>query len=143
MLGVVEIDRENTGSYGIVDIDRQATAALGDAQLFRAHGLVEKPAPVKAPSTLSIIGRYILQPEVFNLIENLKPGAGGEVQLTDAINAMIGKKEVYGFAFDGIRYDCGGLVGFIAANLAYGLSRQDIGSRVRDMAQQLLKAEKI
>lgn len=143
MLGVMDIERERTGSYGIVDIDQTATKALGTPKLFRANGLVEKPEPADAPSTLSIIGRYILQPEVFELLENQRPGAGGEVQLTDAINAMIGKKEVYGYAFDGIRYDCGGLVGFIAANLAYGLSREDVGERVRSMAEALLKADKI
>lgn len=138
MLGVIDIPREQTSRYGIVDIDQKATAKLEKKNLFAAGGLVEKPAPEEAPSTLSIIGRYILQPDVFEHLSRQSPGKGGEVQLTDAINAMIGKKEVYGFAFEGIRYDCGGLVGFIAANLAYALAREEISDRVREAATELL-----
>jgi UTP--glucose-1-phosphate uridylyltransferase len=124
MLGVMDVPREKTSSYGIVDIDTGAKSA--DARLVRARGLVEKPAPEKAPSTLSIIGRYILQPEIFGILDSQKPGAGGEIQLTDAIAKLIATQEVSGYRFDGVRYDCGSLVGFVAANVAYALDRKEI-----------------
>src|SRR5262249_6198739 len=110
VLGVMDIPREETGRYGIVDIDKNAH--LRDKKLVKAKGLVENPAPADAPSTLSIIGRYILQPEVFEQLDRQKPGAGNEIQLTDAISRMIGQQKkggVYGYRFDGTRYDCGGL----------------------------------
>jgi len=128
ILGVMDVPREKTASYGIVDIDTKATKA--DSKLVKAKGLVEKPAPEDAPSTLSIIGRYILQPKVLDVLAKHKTGAGGEIQLTDAIASMIGTKgaagDVYGYRFDGTRYDCGGLVGFVAANVAFALDRADI-----------------
>ncbi|MDE3060312.1 MAG: UTP--glucose-1-phosphate uridylyltransferase, partial [Pseudomonadota bacterium] len=135
VLGVMDIPREQTKSYGIVDIDR--TARTRDKRLVRAKGLVEKPAPAEAPSTLSIIGRYILQPEVFDMLDKQKPGAGGEIQLTDAVNRMIGKKPVFGYRFEGTRYDCGGLVGFVAANVAFALAREDIQDRMKEELQRV------
>lgn len=137
ILGVMDIPREQTGSYGIVDIDTKAKST--DQRLVKAKGLVEKPAPDKAPSTLSIIGRYILQPDVFDILDKQKPGAGGEIQLTDAINRMIGTQDVYGYRFDGVRYDCGSLVGFVAANVAYALDRKDIHNRVIEELKQVYK----
>ncbi len=128
VLGVMDIPRSDTASYGIVDIDTSATKA--DAKLVKARGLVEKPAPEKAPSTLSIIGRYILQPEVINVLSHQKAGAGGEIQLTDAIASMIGTNNVYGYRFDGVRYDCGGLAGFVAANVAFALERDTLRDKV-------------
>ncbi len=128
VLGVMDIPRSDTASYGIVDIDTSATKS--DAKLVKAKGLVEKPVPEKAPSTLSIIGRYILQPEVINVLSHQKAGAGGEIQLTDAIASMIGKNDVYGYRFDGVRYDCGGLVGFVAANVAFSLERDALRDKV-------------
>jgi UTP--glucose-1-phosphate uridylyltransferase len=130
ILGVMDIPREQTASYGIVDIDKSAQTA--DKRLVKAKGLVEKPQPKAAPSTLSIIGRYILQPEIFTALEKQKPGAGGEIQLTDAISRL---KNVYGYRFDGVRYDCGSLAGFVAANVAYALERSD----TRDAVQKELK----
>lgn len=124
ILGVMDVPREKTSSYGIVDIDSKAKT--GDKRLVAAKGLVEKPAPKDAPSTLSIIGRYILQPEIFKILDKTKPGAGGEIQITDAIAKMIGKHDVFGYRFDGVRYDCGSLVGFVAANVAYALERREI-----------------
>jgi len=137
ILGVMDIPRENTGSYGIVDIDTKAKS--NNAHLVKAKGLVEKPAPADAPSTLSIIGRYILQPEVFNILDKQKPGTGGEIQLTDAINRMIGPKDVFGYRFEGTRYDCGSLVGFVAANVAYALERADIRARMTKELEQVYK----
>lgn len=129
ILGVMDIPREHTKSYGIVDIDASHNSA--NERVVKAKGLVEKPAPEDAPSTLSIIGRYILQPEVMNILSTQKPGAGGEIQLTDAINSMIGRKDVFGYRFEGTRYDCGGLTGFVAANVAYALDREDLRENVK------------
>jgi UTP--glucose-1-phosphate uridylyltransferase len=128
VLGVMDIPRDKTGSYGIVDIN--ISAQTNNKRLVKAKGLVEKPAPDKAPSTLSIIGRYILQPKVLDMLAKQKPGAGGEIQLTDAISDMIGKEDVFGYRFEGTRYDCGGLVGFVAANVAYALAREEIRERM-------------
>lgn len=128
VLGVMDIPREDTASYGIVDID--PSFAKADAKLVKAKGLVEKPAPADAPSTLSIIGRYILQPEVINVLSHQKAGAGGEIQLTDAIASLIGKSNVFGYRYEGVRYDCGGLVGFVAANVAFALEREGIKDKV-------------
>ncbi len=137
MLGVMDVPREQTKSYGIVDYDTKART--GDERLVKARGLVEKPEPDKAPSTLSIIGRYILQPEVFGILENQKPGAGKEIQLTDAINALIGKEDVFGYRFDGVRYDCGSLTGFVAANVAYALDRKETRDSMREELKQVFK----
>ena len=128
VLGVMDIPRSDTASYGIVDID--VNYAKADAKLVKAKGLVEKPAPADAPSTLSIIGRYILQPEVIDILSRQKAGAGGEIQLTDAIASMIGKNDVFGYRYDGVRYDCGGLVGFVAANVAFALERETMRDKV-------------
>lgn len=124
ILGVMDVPRHKTPSYGIVDIDHGASTE--NPRLVRARGLVEKPKPEDAPSTLSIIGRYILEPEVFGLLEKQAPGAGGEIQLTDAISQLTTSSAVYGYRFDGTRYDCGSLVGFVAANVAYALDREEI-----------------
>lgn len=136
ILGVMNVPREKTSSYGILDIDAGTDA---NATLVKAKGLVEKPAPEKAPSTLSIIGRYILQPEIFKILDTQGPGAGGEIQLTDAICQMIGSIDVNGFRFDGTRYDCGGLVGFVAANVAYALDRPDIHDKMKEELEAVYK----
>ena len=112
---------ENLHRYGILDV------ISDDGQLARAKGLVEKPDPAAAPSTLSIVGRYILQPEVFDALDRHEKGAGGEIQLTDAMAATIGDIPFHGFRFSGMRFDCGSKLGFVAANVAYGLAREDIG----------------
>ncbi len=130
ILGVENVPREKTSSYGILDI------ASTNGQLVKAKGLVEKPAPAKAPSTLSIIGRYILQPEVFTHLEKKTRGAGGEIQLTDAINAMIKKTNVHGFRFKGTRYDCGDRLGYIEANIAFALERGDLKSGVKSLLKK-------
>ena len=137
ILGVMDVPREKTSSYGIVDINHKSDT--GDKRLVKAKGLVEKPSPDKAPSTLSIIGRYILQPDVFNILDKQEAGAGGEIQLTDAISSMIGKQDVFGYRFDGTRYDCGSLVGFVAANVAYALDRKEIASVMMEELEQVFK----
>ncbi len=141
ILAVMDIPLEKTASYGIVDIDKNAKNK--DQRLVKAKGLVEKPQPKDAPSTLSIIGRYILQPDIFSILDSTKPGAGGEIQLTDAISAMIGDKDVYGYRFDGVRYDCGSLVGFVAANVAYALEREETRDRVKQELDEVFKRAKL
>lgn len=137
ILGVMDIPRADTASYGIVDIDTTATKV--DASLIKAKGLVEKPKPEDAPSTLSIIGRYILQPDVIHILSKQKAGAGGEIQLTDAIATMIGKYDVFGYRYEGVRYDCGSLTGFVAANVAFALERETMRDKVLKELEQVYK----
>jgi UTP--glucose-1-phosphate uridylyltransferase len=126
MVAVMDVSREQTGRYGILDVEKD------DGRLVSVKGLVEKPAPEKAPSTLSIIGRYILQPDIFGHLETQERGAGGEIQLTDAMARMIGAMPFHGLRFDGRRFDCGDKVGFIEANIAFALDRGDLGPAVRE-----------
>lgn len=133
MLGVMDVPRELTANYGIIEPEGDASGML-----VKAKSLVEKPRPEDAPSTLSIIGRYILQPEIFNILENQSPGKGGEIQLTDAINTLCRTQPVYGYRFDGRRYDCGSLPGFIAANVAYALEREEINADIRELLKGLV-----
>jgi UTP--glucose-1-phosphate uridylyltransferase len=108
----------------------------------KVKGLVEKPAPEKAPSTLSIIGRYILQPEVFEHLSAFETGAGGEIQLTDAMAKLIGKQPFHGLRFDGQHYDCGSRLGFIEANIAYMMNDKGIGAQVRKIVKAYAAQEK-
>ena len=122
---VEEVARERTASYGII------TPGRSDGRLTEITGLVEKPKPEEAPSTLGVIGRYILQPEVMRVLDNPTRGAGGEIQLTDAMAALIGEQPFHGVTVDAVRYDCGDKAGFITANLALALDRDDVGPAVR------------
>jgi UTP--glucose-1-phosphate uridylyltransferase len=131
MVAVENVPREHTRRYGILDVESD------DGRLARARGLVEKPEPDKAPSTLSIIGRYILQPAVFAELDKKQKGAGGEIQLTDAMANTIGKVPFHGLRFKGRRFDCGTPPGFIAANVAFALERPDLKESVRAALQGL------
>jgi len=133
MVAVVDVPREKTSSYGILDVEKD------DGRLAKVKGLVEKPEPAKAPSTLSIIGRYILQPEIFDALETNTAGSGGEIQLTDSMAKLIGKQPFHGLRFEGTRYDCGDKVGFVEANAAFALAHPDIGPQVRSALQGLLR----
>jgi UTP--glucose-1-phosphate uridylyltransferase len=131
MVAVMEVPREHTDRYGIVDI------ANDDGRLVAVKGVVEKPEPKRAPSTLSIIGRYILDPEVFDHLERVGRGAGGEIQLTDALARLIGgNKPFHGLRFDGTRFDCGDKVGFLRANIAFALARADMAAAVRKILDE-------
>lgn len=129
LVAVMDVPREQTGSYGILDIRDD------DGKLVDIRGLVEKPKPENAPSTLSIIGRYILQPAVFDRLATFETGAGGEIQLTDAMAKLIGKQPFHGLRYDGQRYDCGSRLGFIEANIAYALQDPEIGDRVKEIVK--------
>jgi len=130
LVAVEDVPREHTDRYGILDVVED------DGRLARAKGLVEKPAPDKAPSTLSIIGRYILQPEVFDELDRQDKGAGGEIQLTDAMARTIGRQPFHGLRFEGRRFDCGSKAGFLEANLAYALDRDDLRDTARDIIRR-------
>ena len=117
MAAVMDVAREKTASYGVLDIEKDQGA------LVKARGLIEKPAPENAPSSTAIIGRYILQPSVFVALERKAVGAGGEIQLTDAITPAPGRADFYGYRFEGTRYDCGEVTGYLEANVALALAR--------------------
>lgn len=133
LLSVLEVPRDQVSSYGVVD----PGAAQG--RLTEVRGLVEKPPIETAPSNLIISGRYILQPEVMRVLESQEAGAGGEIQLTDAMAQMIGSQPFHAVTFDGARYDCGSKVGYIEANLAIALERPDMADEVRAVATRLLR----
>ena len=99
--------------------------------LYDLTGMVEKPAPEKAPSDFAIMGRYVLTPEIFDLCRGSKPGAGGEIQLTDALLELAKRRKIYGYEFEGIRYDLGDRVGFITAQIGFGLKRPEVADRLR------------
>jgi UTP--glucose-1-phosphate uridylyltransferase len=131
VIGALEVPDSETDKYGIISPGKQ------DGRLTEVTALVEKPKG-KAPSNLMIPGRYILQPEVMQILDAQEPGAGGEIQLTDAMAKLIGNQPFHGFTFDGQRYDCGDKAGWLTANLALGLARDDIGPVVREFAKTLL-----
>jgi UTP--glucose-1-phosphate uridylyltransferase len=130
LAAVMDVPREHTDRYGILDV------VGDDGRLAEAKGLVEKPNPAEAPSTLSIIGRYILQPEVFHELDSQERGAGGEIQLTDAMARTIGTVPFHGLRFEGTRFDCGTKAGFLEANVAFALERGDLKAAVADILQR-------
>lgn len=132
IIAVEECDAAKTGSYGIVD---PGEASGGG---FAVKAMVEKPAPADAPSNLMINGRYILQPEVFGLLEKQEKGAGGEIQLTDSMDTLLREQGFTGYRFEGQTYDCGSKEGFIAANVAFALARPDIEPTVRPLIADLM-----
>ncbi len=132
LVAVEDVPREHTNRYGILDVVED------DGHLARARGLVEKPAPDAAPSTLSIIGRYILQSDVFAHLDKQETGAGNEIQLTDAMAKTIVDMPFHGLRFEGTRFDCGSKIGFIEATLAFGLKRDDLEGDVRDVLRKYI-----
>jgi UTP--glucose-1-phosphate uridylyltransferase len=124
VVAVTEVPRDQTNRYGILDIGKD------DGRLVEVKGLVEKPKPEDAPSNLSIIGRYILVPEVMHYLGLLERGAGGEVQLTDAMAKLIGQVPFHGLRYEGRRFDCGDKIGFLEAQIAFALKRPDMAPQV-------------
>ena len=129
LVAVEDIAREETDRYGILDV------VDDDGTIAKAKGLVEKPKPADAPSTLSIIGRYILQPEIMAYLDRQEKGAGGEIQLTDAMARSIDEIPFHGQRFEGTRYDCGNQLGFLEANIAFSLDR----GNMREGVKKILK----
>ena len=136
LISVLEVPHDQVSSYGVIAPGAKLDA-LGGA-LTEVTGLVEKPKVEDAPSNLIISGRYILQPEVMRTLEGQEKGAGGEIQLTDAMARMIGQQPFHAVTFAGRRYDCGSKVGFVEATLALALEREDMATEVRDIASRLL-----
>lgn len=135
ILAVMEVARELTRKYGILDTQSD------DGQLALIRGLVEKPAPEDAPSTLSVIGRYILQPDIFDKLAHLGKGSGNEIQLTDAIAQLAQDQLCQGLRFSGVRFDCGAPEGFVAANIAYGMADSGIGEKIQQLVQDYTESE--
>ncbi len=131
VIGVFDVPREQTSKYGIV------ATGDNDGKLAVVEGLVEKPEPDVAPSTLSITGRYILMPEIFRALDRHERGAGNEIQLTDAMMHLIGQMPFHALRFRGERHDCGSIEGFLKANIAFGLARADVGTTVKDYVKSL------
>jgi len=126
LVAALEVPDSETHKYGVID------PGANTGRLTEIRGLVEKPAPGTAPSNLMLPGRYILQPEVMRRLDAQETGAGGEIQLTDAMAKLVGKQPFHAFLFDGDRYDCGSAAGFVIANLALALERDDIAPGIRD-----------
>ncbi|MEN7526234.1 MULTISPECIES: UTP--glucose-1-phosphate uridylyltransferase GalU [unclassified Cupriavidus] len=120
VLGVEEIAPEQSKSYGVVD------GREWDERVIKMSGIIEKPAPEDAPSNLGVVGRYILTPRIFDHIRDLKPGAGGEFQLTDAIQAMLGQEQVLAYRYKGVRYDCGSKLGYLKATVEFALKHPEV-----------------
>ncbi|MEI2430233.1 UTP--glucose-1-phosphate uridylyltransferase GalU [Lysobacter yananisis] len=131
-IAVQDVPREQTGSYGIV-----ATSNF-DARQGRITAIVEKPKPEVAPSNLAVVGRYVLNPRIFELLENTTPGAGGEIQLTDAIATLLQQETVNAYRFQGTRFDCGTHIGLIEATIRYALDHEKLSDSARQMMQSAL-----
>jgi len=132
IIAVEEVPMDRVHMYGVVGVGEPKGKA------FSITKMVEKPKAAEAPSNLSITGRYILQPEIFDILENQATGAGGEIQLTDAMVALAKSQPFYGLKFEGRSYDCGSKIGFLAANVAYGLERSDLAGEFRAEIKRLL-----
>lgn len=126
VIGVQDVPRQDTRSYGIV-----ATHPMSE-QVERIGGIVEKPAPDEAPSTLAVVGRYILSPRIFSHLEQIKRGAGGEIQLTDGIAALLREEQVLAYRYSGVRYDCGSKLGYLQASIMFGQRHPEIGADLKD-----------
>lgn len=136
MVAAMEVPQEKTSAYGILDADR------GADPLVKVKGMVEKPDADKAPSNLAVIYRYILTPQVLKNLNKMKSGAGGEVQLTDAIAQEIDAEGVHGLCFEGERFDCGSKSGFLQATVAFGLSRPDLRDDLRAFLHEVVAEDK-
>jgi UTP--glucose-1-phosphate uridylyltransferase len=132
IIAVEEVPQDQVSSYGVVGVGARKGKSM------RITGMVEKPKPAEAPSNLIITGRYILQPEIFTLLENQQTGAGGEIQVTDAILRLLETQPGYAFQFEGRTFDCGSKIGFLAANVAYALARDDIAPAFRKELKRLV-----
>lgn len=135
VLGVETVDPQHTGSYGIVEVEAEASRQ-------RIRSIVEKPHPDEAPSNLAVVGRYILTPRIFDLLTGLPRGAGGEIQLTDAIARLLQHEAVWAQGFVGVRYDCGSKLGYLQATVAYGLKHPETGAAFADLLRQMVAADR-
>ena len=132
VIAVEEVPHDQVSRYGVVGVGEAVAPA------FAINAMVEKPAPEDAPSNLIISGRYILQPEIFDFIADQDPGSGGEIQITDAMIRLMADQPFYGLKFEGTTYDCGDKLGFLTANVSYGLEREEFGSEFRAILETML-----
>ena len=132
VLGVQNVERRETDKYGIVAVEPMSE------RVSRITNIVEKPTPEDAPSTLGVVGRYLLSPTVFDKLATIGRGAGGEIQLTDGIAALLGDEAVYAYAFKGKRYDCGNKLGYLEATVEYGLNHPQLGDEFAQILARLL-----
>lgn len=135
IIGCVEVEKSEVSSYGIVD--SKPISKNKNERLSRMSGMVEKPKMEDAPSTLSVVGHYILSPAVFDYLEKIQQGAGREIQLTDGIAALLKKEKVLAYQFDGTRYDCGSKLGYLQASVALGMKHPEVGALFTKYLQQL------
>jgi len=130
VLALMEVPKERISAYGVVDAEPVGDNN-GRDRLYRIRNLVEKPKPQDAPSNLAIIGRYVLTPDVFHSLETIEPGSGGELQLTDGLKHALRSRPIYGYRFEGTRYDAGDKLGFLKATVEFALKRYDLGEEFR------------
>jgi len=133
ILAVMEVPKDKTNIYGIVNGKK-----ISD-RVYEVSDLIEKPEPEEALSNIAVIGRYILNANIFNAIEETKPGKGGEIQITDAIKSLIGREKIFAYEFKGMRYDVGEKIGFLKANIAYALKREDLGSELKEYLKKIVE----
>ena len=133
VIGVMDVPPEDTRSYGIVK------SLVVAERLERIESIVEKPDPQEAPSTLGVVGRYILTPRIFHHLENVVPGSGGEIQLTDGIASLLREEQVLAYRYRGVRYDCGSKLGYLQATVEFGCCHPEVGSAFKDYLMQLDK----
>ncbi len=136
VVALMEVPRENISAYGVVDAEPVEHKGANN-RLYRIRNMVEKPKAEDAPSNLAIIGRYILTPEVFASIEAVEPGKGGEIQLTDGLKHLLRSRPVYGYKFEGTRFDAGDKLGFLEATVEFALKRHDLGEAFREYLRHL------
>jgi UTP--glucose-1-phosphate uridylyltransferase len=136
ILAVTRIPQEEISQWGVIK-----GKEIGKGT-FKVEDMIEKPDPGEAPSDLAIIGRYILTPSIFEAVEKVSPGKGGEIQLTDSIRSLLKKEEIYAYEFQGTYYGVGDKIGFLKANVAYALKRKDIGDELKGFLKQIIEEEK-
>jgi UTP--glucose-1-phosphate uridylyltransferase len=133
MVAVMDVPQNETASYGIV------TPGADDGRIVEVNGLVEKPSPKDAPSNIAVVGRYIIEPGVFTHLDRQEQGAGGEIQLTDSLARQIGEVPFSGLRFSGERFDCGSKIGFLQANIAFALQRDELGQHLKSWLTERVK----
>jgi UTP--glucose-1-phosphate uridylyltransferase len=136
VVALMEVPNESISAYGVVDAEPVSHAG-GRNRLYRVRNMVEKPKANEAPSNLAIIGRYILTPEVFRSLDAIEPGSGGEIQLTDGLKHLLRSRPIYGYRFEGTRYDAGDKLGFLRATVEFALKRHDLGNEFREYLRGL------
>ena len=134
VVALMEVPKDRISAYGVVDAEPVSHNGSKD-RLYRIRSMVEKPKMEEAPSNLAIIGRYVLTPEIFHSIESVEPGSGGEIQLTDGLKHLLRNRPIYGFKFEGTRYDAGDKLGFLKATVEFALKRYDLGGPFREYLQ--------